>query len=423
MKRARIAALSLILLAIGASPASAAGAVTWIVKGGGFGHGVGMSAYGAYGYGRHGSGYQQILHHYFQGIRIKRVQGAPLVRVLLTISSGDVSFTRGTAACGHSLDPSRTYTAHRRGSSVRLLTGSGKLVARCGSRLHADGGGMVQIAGVGTYRGGLDLVPTESAAGSLNVVNRLNVNSYARGSVPGEVPPEWPLATLKAFAVACRSIALSTDVGGNGFNLYADTRTQVYGGVKLEDERTDRAVRSTKGQVAMYGGAVAQTTYFSSSGGRTESGFLGAPDVPYLQSVNDPYDYYSPLHEWTFRFSQGEMSSRLGAYVDGALRGIRVTQRGDSPRIDYAKLIGTRGTTTIRGDTLAAALGLYDRWAYFKKVKSGRRDDAVVLVGHLQRVGVGERFEQSIGNQPAACRVAFGGEVNPVGDEPGVPNV
>lgn len=371
MKRARIAVLSLALLAAGASPA--AGAVTWVVKGGGFGHGVGMSAYGAYGYGVHGAGYQQILHHYFQGIRIKAVRGAPLVRVLLTISPGDVSFSRTTAACGRSLDPARTYTAHRRGSSIRLLTGAGKLVARCGDRLHADSGGIVRVAGVGAYRGALELIPTKSAAGSLNVVNSLNVNSYARGSVPAEVPPEWPLATLKAFAVAARSIALSTDVGGNGFELYADTRTQVYGGVKVESERTDRAVSATRGQVAMYGGAVAQTTYFSSSGGRTESGFLGAPDVPYLQSVEDPYDYYSPLHEWTFRFSQAAISSRLGAYVDGALRGIKVTQRGDSPRIDYARLIGSRGTAMIRGDTLATALGLYDRWAYFRKAKSGGR--------------------------------------------------
>jgi stage II sporulation protein D len=226
---------------------------------------------------------------------------------------------------------------------------------------------------VGVYRGALELVPTESAAGSLNVVNRLNVNGYARGSLPGEVPPEWPMATLKAFAVAARSIALSTDVGGNGFDLYADTRTQVYGGVKLEDARTDRAVRATRNRVAKFGAAVAQTTYFSSSGGRTESGFLGAPDVPYLQSVEDPYDYYSPLHEWAFRFSQAEMNARLGAYVAGGLRGIRVTQRGDSPRIDFAKLIGTRGTSTIRGDTLASALGLYDRWAYFRKVRSGGR--------------------------------------------------
>lgn len=366
MRRARIAVLALALLAAGALPASAAGAVTWIVKGGGFGHGVGMSAYGAYGYGLHGAGYRQILGHYFRGIGLTEMRSAPLVRVLLTTSSGDVSFSGAISACRRRLEPSRTYTAHRRGSSVRLLSSSGKLLARCGERLHADSAAMVRIEGAGVYRGALETVPS---GGSLNVVNVLNVNNYARGSLPAEVPPEWPMATLRAFAVAQRSVALSTDVGGEGFDLYPDTRTQVYEGVAVESERSDRAVRSTRSQVATYGGEIAQTTYFSSSGGRTEAGFLGAPDVPYLQSVADPYDYYAPQHRWTFRFTQAEMNARLGAYVPGALRQIRVTERGESPRIDYAKLVGTAGAATIRGDTLAAALGLYDRWAFFSKVK------------------------------------------------------
>ena len=366
MRRMWIAALVLLATGLAGGGASAGASATWVVTGGGFGHGVGLSAYGAYGYGLHGTGYRQILHHYFQGIRIAEMRKAPLVRVLLTTSSGDVSFSRATKACRTRLDPSRTYTAHPRGSSVRLLSSSGKLIARCGDRLHADSPRMIRIDGVGVYRGALEALPTGS--GSMNLVNALNVNNYARGSVPAEVPPEWPMATLRTFAVAARSIALSTDVGGDGYDLYPDTRTQNYGGVAVEDARTDRAVQSTGNQVATYGGDVIQTTYFSASGGRTESGFLGAPDVPYLQSVSDPYDYYSPLHHWTFRFSQADMNARLGPYVSGALRGIRVTKRGDSPRIDYAQLIGTGGTSTIRGDTLAAALGLYDRWAFFKKV-------------------------------------------------------
>jgi SpoIID/LytB domain protein len=362
----RIAAMALVLLGLGTAPARA-DAATWIVNGGGYGHGVGMSAYGAYGYGLHGAGYRQILGHYFRGIRLTTMRRTPLVRVLVGVSPADVSFTRATKACGESLDPGRSYTAHRRGSSLRLFSSAGKMLARCGPRLRAEGRRMVEVAGIGVYRGALELVPDGSA---LNLVNVLNVDSYARGSLPGEVPPEWPMATLKAFAVAARSIALSTDVGGNGFDLYSDTRTQVYGGVRLESERTDRAVLSTAGQVATYGGEVAQTTYFSSSGGRTESGFLGAPEVPYLRSVPDPYDYYSPQHRWTFRFSQAEMDSRLGPYVSGRLREIKVTKRGDSPRIEYARLIGTGGASTIRGDTLAAALGLYDRWAFFKKARA-----------------------------------------------------
>jgi SpoIID/LytB domain protein len=370
MTRARIATLSLLLLAATAMPSSASGAVAWVVNGGGFGHGVGLSAYGAYGYGLNGFGYRQILHHYFTGIRIAEMRRPRLVRVLLTTSSGDVSFSGATNACRTRLDPKRSYRAHPRGSSVRLLSDSGRLLARCGGRLHADSRRMLRIDGVGVYRGALEAVPTGGSA--MNLVNVLNVNNYARGSLPVEVPPEWPMATLKTFAVAARSIALSTDVGGEGYDLYPDTRTQNYGGVAVESDRTDQAVRSTRNQVATYAGEVAQTTYFSASGGRTESGFLGAPDVPYLQSVRDPYDYYSPLHRWTFRFTQAEMNARLGPYVSGRLRGIRVTQRGASPRIDYAKLIGTAGTATIRGDTLAAALGLYDRWAFFKKVVTRR---------------------------------------------------
>jgi stage II sporulation protein D len=370
MARARKAVLVLLVAALAAAPAGAAGrgAVTWIVRGGGYGHGVGLSAYGAYGYGLHGYGYRQILDHYFRRISITRLPRAPLVRVLLDVSSGDVAFSRATAACGRTLDPSATYLAHSRGSSVLLLSGSGRrLVARCGRRLHADSAGIIRIGGLGLYRGALEAVP--AGGGSLNVVNQLNVNNYVRGSVPVEVPPEWPLATLETFAVAARSIALSTDVGGNGYDLYSDTRTQNYGGVAVESARTDRAVQLTRSQVVTYRGEVAQTTYFSASGGQTESHFLGAPPAPYMESVEDPYDYYSPLHRWTFRFSQAEINSRLGPYVPGALEAIRVTKRGESPRIEYARLIGTRGSATIRGDTLAAALGLYDRWAYFRKTR------------------------------------------------------
>jgi stage II sporulation protein D len=366
MARAWIAGALLALSLLAAAPAGAGAAVTWVVDGRGFGHGVGMGAYGAYGFGLNGYGYRQILRHYYRGIEVSQLRGAPMVRVLLTVSSVDVVFANATRACGRELDPSRAYRAHRRGSSVRLLSRSGRLVARCGGRLHADSTGTIRIAGVGTYRGALEAV---ASGGVLNVVNHLNVNNYARGTVPREVPPEWPMATLRAFAVAARSIALSTDVGGDGFDLYPDTRTQVYGGVEAESPRTDGAVRSTRSQVATFRGEVAQTTYFSSSGGRTESGFLGGPEIPYLRSVPDPYDRYSPLHTWTLRFSQAEMSSRLAPYLRGRLRGIQVTKRGDSPRIDYARLVGSGGSSTIRGDTLAAALGLYDRWAYFRKVR------------------------------------------------------
>jgi stage II sporulation protein D len=367
----RVGISSLTIAAFLTLAPSASAATTWVVDGAGYGHGVGMSAYGAYGYGKHGFDHRQILNHYFYGIRISEMRRPPLVRVLLKVSSGDVSFGGATAACGQPVSPSGSYRARRRGSGLRLLSASGKTLASCGKRMQADGGGKIRVRGVGTYRGALVVVPSTVTPGSLNVINQLDVNDYVEGSVPVEVPPSWPAATLRAMAIAARSIALSSHVGGKAFDLYSDTRSQVYGGRGVETKRTNDAVRQTRNQVATFKGEVAQTTYFSSSGGRTESGFLGAPDVPYLKSVADPYDYYAPRHRWKFRFSQAAMDSRLGRYVRGGLREIKVIKRGDSPRIDYAKLVGTQGTTTVRGDTLRAALGLYDRWAFFKKVRTG----------------------------------------------------
>jgi stage II sporulation protein D len=353
--------ITLAATALAAAPALAG---TWVVRGGGWGHGVGMSAYGALGFAKHGKSYREILNHYYTGVRITKLRSERRVRVLLDQASGSVGFKHAQRACGRRLKPTKSYAAERSSSAIWLATGSGRRLERCGKRLRATGKGPVRIAGLGPYRGALEVVAASD--GSLNIVNRVEVDDYARGSVPAEVPASWPAQTLRAMAVAARSIGLTTDVGGEGFNLYPDTRTQLYGGVKVETPQTDRAVRGTDHEVVTYRGEIAQTTYFSSSGGRTESGFLGAPEVPYLKSVKDPYDDLSPLHRWTERFTQAEMDAALGGYVDGGLRKIKVTKRGDSPRIDRARLIGTRGKSSIRGDTLQAALGLYSRWAFFR---------------------------------------------------------
>ena len=355
----------LALLACTALPAGARAATTWVIHGAGFGPGVGMSAYGAYGYGLHGTGYRAILTHYYTGVRITTLRAPATVRVLLEATSGDVGFSSATTACGRTLDPARSYRAHRNGRTVALFSAAGRRLAGCGGRLRAAGTGPLRIAGLGRYRGELLAVP---AAAGLDVVNRVDANDYVQGSLPAEVFPSWPVPTLKAFAVAMRSVGLSVHAGGSTYDVYPDTRTQLYHGVAVETARTNRIVQATRDQVVTYRGQIAQTTYFPSSGGRTESGFLGAPDVPYLHSVADPYDTYAPLHRWVLRLSQAQMDARLASYLRGRLRRIVVTKRGDSPRIASATLVGSAGRTTIRGDLLADALGLYSRWAYFKRI-------------------------------------------------------
>jgi stage II sporulation protein D len=362
--------LILAALTLLAAASSAGASVSWVVRGHGFGHGVGVSQYGAYGYALHGKDYRFILGHYYQGTTISQVEGAQIIRVLLDISPGDIGFSGATSACGLALDPARSYEAHRSGSRVKLRSSTGKPMADCGTKLRAAGKGRVAITDVGTYRGVLEVVPTESDVGSLNVINALPVEQYVKGVIPNESPPSWPTEELRAQAVESRSFALAGGVGGNGFDLYDDTRSQVYDGLASETASTNAAADTTRGEVVTYGGKIIVTYFSACSGGYTESVqnvFFG-PAVPYLTAVADPYDYYCPLHDWTLRFSGPEISAKLGGYLDGKLKKVVIVKRGVSPRIVSAKLFGSGGVTTVTGEQLQVALGGYSSWMSFQKV-------------------------------------------------------
>jgi stage II sporulation protein D len=373
MRTRRLIALLLAALALPAVPAAGAG-VAWVIRGHGYGHGVGMSQYGAYGYAMHGRDYRFILAHYYQGTTIANLGGPRVVRVLIEVDGGDVGFGEAGTACGVRLDPASEYRAHRVGGSVELRSATGARLADCGPKLRAEGEGRISIAGHGEYRGVLEVVPTHSDASSLNAIDAVPVDQYVRGVIPEESPASWPQQELLAQAVASRSYALAVQVEGNGFDLYDDTSSQVYGGIGAETAATDRAAAATAGQVLTYEGEIAQAYFSACSGGHTESVqnvFFGPP-VPYLIGVPDPYDSYCPLHSWKLRFSEAQIDARLAGSLDGQLRKIVVTKRGVSPRIVWARLYGSGGVTRIRGDRLAAALGAYDSWMSFRRV--GVRD-------------------------------------------------
>jgi stage II sporulation protein D len=353
-----------------ALPATAAGKA-WIVKGAGYGHGAGMSQYGAYGYAKHGFTYQAILAHYYTGTTVGPTAFRD-VHVLLRPYVPSVSFRGASAACGAGLSPGKTYTAKRKGSGV-VLRGKKALIARCGGLLTATGPSTIDVIGKGTYRGALEVRPA-AIPGKLNAVNAVGLEDYVRGVVSKESPASWPPEALKAQAVAARSYAIASPVRGNGFDQYDDTRSQVYGGVAAESTKTDQAVAATALQVVLYAGAPAKTFFFSTSGGHTENnensslGF-GQPPIPYLRGVDDPYEAEtgSRYEHWTRKFSISKMQRALGGLVRGKLRNIVVTQRGVSPRIVHANLIGSGGTTTVTGPQLRDELGLPDTWAFFKR--------------------------------------------------------
>ena len=366
----RTALFTLALLLAGTASAGAESKLT--IRGAGFGHGVGMSQYGALGFAQKGTGYREILAHYYTGTKLGAAPTQP-VRVLLASPTGVVRFSAATRAGTRKLDSRKSYGARARGGSVDLLSSTGRRLATVPAplRVTSTSRSPVVLAGKGAYRGALELRP---AGGGLNVINAVSLEHYLQGVVPVESPSSWPIEALKAQAVAARTYAITTTKGGAGFDQYADTRSQVYGGVKVEVASTNQAVRATRGEVVTYAGQPVVTFFFSTSGGRTEdveNTSLGNKPLPWLKSVSDPHDDVSPVHRWgPIRMSLSEAGRKLGGLVKGSFRGIDVVSRGRSPRVVAADVVGSGGRVRVTGAQLRARLGLRDTWAYFTAVST-----------------------------------------------------
>jgi len=367
----RTAPLAVVTLLVATSPASAA-EPQLTVRGAGFGHGVGMSQYGALGFAQQGSSYRSILAHYYSGTSLGGLATGRTVRVLVQSTRGAAAFSGATRAGGRRLRADKTYFARARGaSSVDLLSPTGRRLITGPAPLQATSRAPIALRGKGAYRGALEFRP---AGAGVNVINAVGLDSYLQGVVPVESPSSWPLEALKAQAVAARTYAVTTSKAGAGFEQYADTRSQVYGGVGVEKAPTNEAVRQTRGQVVTFEGRPVVTYFFSTSGGRTESvenTSLGTRPLPWLKSVSDPYDKVSPRHRWgPIRMSLKQAGRKLGDLVQGSLRGIEVVKRGVSPRIVAADVVGSRGRTRVTGAQLRARLGLLDTWAYFTSIST-----------------------------------------------------
>jgi stage II sporulation protein D len=354
-----------------AKPASAGS--TLYIRGGGYGHGIGMSQYGAYGYALHGWNYRQILGHYYTDTQIGTTNPNQTVRVLL--SSGPAAFAGAAQIGNKKLNPSLTYdvTPLADGQLAVVNQTTHKQVGKFAAPLTATGTEPLSLAGQGTYRGSLEFRPNGS--GGVYTVNVVGLDDYVQGVIGAEMPSSWAQQALDAQAVAARTYAITTDVSGTFFNLYPDTRSQMYRGVGAETPSTVAAVAATSGQIVTYNGAPAVTYFFSSSGGYTENiedAWPGATADPWLRGVPDPYDGAGgdPYHRWTLQMSIPSATAHLGGLVKGKLEAIRVTKTGASPRIMTANVIGTGGTTTVTGAELESAFGLLSTWASFTTISS-----------------------------------------------------
>ena len=340
------------MLLLTASAASARSEVrSFAFEGRGWGHGLGMSQWGAEGFALHGWSYREILAHYYPGTRLDRVAGRR-VRVLVGERAPRV---RVSSRLPFKVTWHGRTTIRRRAFVVTPRTGR-VFFTHGASPLSLDGAG---------YRGELVVFPN---GGGVAVVNVVTLERYLRGVVPWEMPHRWRPQALAAQAVAARSYALATLHPGQRFDLFADTRDQVYGGIRAETDATNRAVGATAGQILTYGGHVALAYYSSTSGGRTEAG-----SKPYLASVSDPYDGISPHHRWgPIRFTEHGLAVRL--HVPGVRTITPVLN--SSGRVASVRIAWRRGATVLPGSRVQSALGLPSLWFWVRgSVRGAGPDD------------------------------------------------
>ena len=384
----------------------------YALRGHGYGHGHGMSQFGAYGAALKGLTYQQILAFYYPTTTLTGRSLSRRVRVLLhdtgssrlvvdpngrkLIASTTVDGV-GDCVLPTTFDGGETTILRYRvrvvstdaGERLRLQsTTDGSSWSRlpgkvCGAAwaeplngdIRLEGPTLTRLvrAGGGTtrYRGALVAAFTGSR---IFVVNDVLLESYLRSVVPSEMPSSWAPAALQAQTVAARTYAsygIAHPKNKPYYDVYDDTRDQMYTGVGSEIASTDAAVLATqdadKGvafRLEDADGRPAFTQFSSSSGGWTVSG-----GQPYLPAKADPYDGVPKLswspHSWRTTLSASSIESAYGAQL-GRLRSVEVTGRdghGDwGGRITGLTLHGSSGDVDVSGSTFRYTFGLRSEW-------------------------------------------------------------
>jgi stage II sporulation protein D len=364
------------------------------VYGRGYGHGVGLSQYGAQGRALDGQTAATILAHYFKGT-VLGTQADPQVRVLLLqgfkASAANPVQVYGRSGTWSIDGVAKVFPADARLRFIPITVGTTTtwkaiVTAADGTVLHDHSTASTIYVRAGTavlqlwskpsaydrFRGVLRLVGATGAVSSVNVVNDLNMETYLRGVVPAEVSASWPAEAVRAQAIAARSYAAYRLHPTTGtFDIYDDTRSQMYLGYLVEKAGSNAAITATARVVLRTStGGIANALFHSTGGGATENNenvFVSATGAKtagvysYLRGSMDrrlngtPYDLASPYDTWSTRtYTLAQLQSWFAADSRsnvGTLVKLDLRDRGVSGRLISVTLIGANGTTKkVSGD-------------------------------------------------------------------------
>jgi stage II sporulation protein D len=226
------------------------------------------------------------------------------------------------------------------------------------------------------YEGLLKII---SDGENVKVINRISLEDYLKGVVPAEMPTgsgDSYFQALKAFSICARTYAVMKMGSNNSFfDVYLDTRDQVYDGTDVENPLSDKAVDETKNLILTYGGKPATVFYSAACGGHTEDAgnvFAGV-EAPYLKGVKDgdpPNCSIEPGFNWQEIYTSKTIVDMLksAGYISNEnyiLKNIEVKSRFESGRVNILqitlnKISGEEKIIKIEGNKIRSIIRTAD---------------------------------------------------------------
>jgi stage II sporulation protein D len=349
----------------------------FVIKGAGFGHGHGMSQYGAYGAAKKGLSWKEILAFYYPGTTLETLSSSTTIKVWITADTDNN--LRVMPAVGlkvydsndHSLtlptgDRYRSWRIKRSGSGYQLAwknaAGAYTTLATkldTSTWMFSTKAKVVKVrlpnGATREYRGTLRLIKRGSGG---RTVNKVKLEDYVKSVVPSEMPTSWAPDAVRAQAVAARSYAIRIRdfTSYSGYDICDTTACQVYGGkatttsggtrIVRETAAGTAAAKATAGTIVTYGGQVALTQFASSNGGAMSSG-----GYPYLREKDDPYDGVVKSQAWSKTVTARAVAKAYPSV--GTVKQLKISKRDGSGRyggrVVSIKIVGSKKTLTVTG--------------------------------------------------------------------------
>ena len=248
----------------------------------------------------------------------------------------------------------------------------------------------IALGGTG-YRGSIIV---RAKGDTIDLINSVMMESYLGGVVGSEMPLSWSEAALGAQVIAARTYALNEVAGSrrDGFDVHDTDASQVYHGMKNENEKARRVVEATRGQYLVFEGKVLKAFFSSTCGGHTASAasVFGGSEIRPLAGSECGACSASKWHRWTVDFPVATIATKLaqaGYPVKGDIRQIEVVNPGPGGHGTEVKVVSTEESKRVPAGKFRGALGYSElRSTAFTAT---REDDSFRFEGRGWGHGVG----------------------------------